>query len=332
MFKDIVFRNPEFLFGLIIVPLLLVWYFLNRRTNKPILQFSAFYFLKNVPGTFRQKVYPVLFVLRLLTLTFAIIALARPQTKLSSHEVNVEGVDIVVALDISGSMQALDFKPNRLEAAKAVAKEFIEKRKNDRIGLVVFAGEAFTQCPMTIDHAVLLNLLKQIQSGIIDDGTAMGDGLATAINRIKDSKSKSKVIILLTDGVNNAGAVDPLSAAEIAHQYGITLYTIGVGTRGRALFPVKTPFGTQYIEEEVEIDDAVLKKMAAITKGGTYFRATDARTLKSIFHQIDNMEKSKIDVTQYDSTKEEFFIFLLIAVICLGLEILLRQVYFRTMP
>jgi Ca-activated chloride channel family protein len=277
--------------------------------------------------------YPVLFVLRMVAVIAVVIALARPQSKLSRQEMKVEGIDIVLTMDVSGSMLAEDFKPNRLEAAKKVAEDFIKGRKNDRIGLVEFAGEAFTQTPLTIDHNVLLSQLDKVKSGVIEDGTALGDGLATAINRIKDSKAASKVIILLTDGVNNQGSVDPKSAAEIAALYGIRLYTIGLGTRGMAPYPFRSPFGgTQYQNVPVEIDEELLTEMAHSTNGGEYFRATNKKSLESIFSEIDKMEKTKIDVTQYNQTKDEYLPFLLIAVLSLVLEIILGLLYFRTTP
>ena len=277
--------------------------------------------------------YPILFVLRMVAVIAVVIALARPQSKLSRQEMKVEGIDIVLTMDVSGSMLAEDFKPNRLEAAKKVAEDFIKGRKNDRIGLVEFAGEAFTQTPLTIDHNVLLSQLDKVKSGVIEDGTALGDGLATAINRIKDSKAASKVIILLTDGVNNQGSVDPKSAAEIAALYGIRLYTIGLGTRGMAPYPFRSPFGgTQYQNVPVEIDEELLTEMAHSTNGGEYFRATNKKSLESIFSEIDKMEKTKIDVTQYNQTKDEYLPFLLIAVLSLVLEIILGVLYFRTTP
>ena len=242
----------------------------------------------------------------------------------------VEGIDIVMAMDVSGSMLAEDFKPNRLEAAKTVASDFINKRQNDRIGLVQFAGEAFTQTPLTIDHLVLQRQLSSMQSGQLKDGTALGDGLATAINRIKDSKAKSKVIILLTDGVNNQGSVDPLSAAEIASLYDIRLYTIGVGTQGMAPYPFRDPFGRiHYQNVPVEIDEGLLTTMAESTNDGHYYRATNKNSLKQIFDQIDQMEKTKIDVTQYNHTKDEYQIWLLIALGALVLEFLLKMFYFK---
>ena len=333
MFSSIIFANPGFLWCLLVVPLMIAWYVLRYRHQKPALQFSSISLFRKPHKTFRQRMYPILFVLRMVAVIAVVIALARPQSKLSRQEMKVEGIDIVLTMDVSGSMLAEDFKPNRLEAAKKVAEDFIKGRKNDRIGLVEFAGEAFTQTPLTIDHNVLLSQLDKVKSGVIEDGTALGDGLATAINRIKDSKAASKVIILLTDGVNNQGSVDPNSAAEIAALYGIRLYTIGLGTRGMAPYPFRSPFGgTQYQNVPVEIDEELLTEMAHSTNGGEYFRATNKKSLESIFSEIDKMEKTKIDVTQYNQTKDEYLPFLLIAVLSLVLEIILGVLYFRTTP
>ncbi len=331
MLHGIVFHNPYFLFGLILIPILIVWYIFHRKKIEPSIQFSNVTLFKGVKRTFRQKIYPSLFILRMLVLTLCIIALARPQAKLSKKEVNIEGIDIMLALDISSSMLAEDFKPNRLEAAKEVALKFIEGRPNDRIGLVVFAGEAFTQCPLTIDHDVLSQLLKNVRTGIIDDGTALGDGLATAVSRIKDSKAKSKAIILLTDGVNNMGSIDPQSAADIAALYNIRIYTIGAGRIGMAPYPFRTPIGIQYQNVEVQIDEPLLRRIASLS-GGSYFRATDKKSLQTIFEDIDKMEKSKVDVTLFEKSKEEFFPWILFALVFLGLEIILRLLYFRTTP
>lgn len=329
----ITFAHPWVFWFLIVLPLLIAWYIWRYRKQKPALQFSNIGLFKNVNKTFRQRFYPVLFVLRMITIAAIIVALARPQSMLSRQEMKVEGIDIVLAMDVSGSMLARDFKPDRLEAAKKVASEFIDGRQNDRIGLVIFAGEAFTQVPLTIDHNILQNQLSMLKSGTLQDGTALGDGLATAINRIKDSKATSKVIILLTDGVNNVGSVDPMNAAEIAALYGIRLYTIGVGTQGMAPYPVQDVLGRTHLTNvEVEIDEQLLDKMANATTDGQYFRATNQKTLKSIFDQIDEMEKSKIDVTQYAQTKDEFFIFVLIALASLLIEIVLGLFFFRSTP
>ena len=337
MLSQITFANPKLLFLLLLVPAAIAWYLIKYRKQKPELHFSNIsFFSGKVKKTLRQRLRPLVFVLRIIALTAAIIALARPQTKLSRQEMKVEGIDVMLTIDVSGSMLAEDFKPNRLKAAKKVARNFIEGRKTDRMGLVIFAGEAFTQTPLTIDHNVLLGQLDKIDFGTVEDGTALGDGLATAINRIKDSKAVSKVIILLTDGVNNRGSVDPESAAEIAALYGIRLYIIGVGTRGEAPYPfkVQTPFGThtQYQNIPVEIDEPMMKAMAEQTDGGMYFRATNNKSLQKIFDEIDQMEKTKIDVTQYNQTKDEQLPFLIIALVAFVLEILLGLTYFKTTP
>lgn len=329
----ITFAHPYLLLLLLAIPLLTVWYVMRYRKQKPALQFSNISLFKGLKKTFRQRSYPVLFVLRMVALAAIIIALARPQSMLSRQEMKVEGIDIVLAMDVSGSMLSEDFRPNRLEAAKKVAADFIDGRKNDRIGLVVFSGEAFTQVPLTIDHSVLLRQLYEIKNGMIKDGTALGDALATAINRIKDSEAKSKVIILLTDGVNNLGAVDPQSAADIAAMYGIRLYTIGCGTNGMAPYPFRDQFGrVHYQNVPVEIDESLLTNMAASTHDGQYFRATNKKSLEKIFHKIDEMEKSKIDVTQYSQTKDEYQGWIVLAAIAILLEILLALLYYRSTP
>ncbi len=331
--NHITFAHPYLLLLLLVIPLMVVWYIMRYRKQKPALQFSNISLFKGVHKTFRQRAYPLLFALRMVAIGALIIALARPQSMLSRQEMKVEGIDIVLAMDVSGSMLAEDFKPNRLEAAKNVASDFIEGRKTDRMGLVVFSGEAFTQVPLTIDHNVLLKQLSSLKSGMIKDGTALGDGLATAINRIKDSEAKSKVIILLTDGINNQGAVDPQSAAEIAALYNIRLYTIGVGTQGLAPYPFRDPFGrVRYQNVPVELDENLLTQMAQSTVDGQYFRATNKKSLQQIFKQIDEMEKSKIDVTQYAHTKDEYLGWLILAALALLAEILLGLFYFRSTP
>jgi len=263
-------------------------------------------------------------VLRSLALAALIIALARPQSSLSWQDTTTEGIDIVIASDISGSMLAEDFKPNRLEAGKNIAIDFIQNRPNDRIGLVVFSGESFTQCPLTIDHSVLVNLYADIKNGMIEDGTAIGMGLATAVNRLKDSEAKSKVVILLTDGSNNSGSIPPVTAAEIAKQFNVRVYTVGIGTNGFAPYPVQTPMGVQYQRMKVDIDEGTLSKIASIT-GGKYFRATNNNALKDIYEQIDRLEKAKIDVTQYRKKTERFLPFAIIALALLSLEFLTKN-------
>ncbi len=323
--------NPDYLYLLILIPLLIVWYWFRYRKTMPDMRFSGLKVFDGIGKTTKARFVHLLFVLRMLTLALLIFALARPQSISSKQNISIEGIDIVFALDVSSSMLARDFKPDRLEAAKNIASKFISKRPNDRVGLVIFSGEAFTQVPLTTDHAMIKTMFKDVKSGMIEDGTAIGDGLATAVSRLKDSKAVSKVIILLTDGVNNAGSVDPLSGAELAKLYGIRVYTIGVGTEGYAPYPVQTPFGTQMQQMKVQIDENLLKKIADKT-GGEYFRATNNRKLKEIFKQIDKLEKSKIDVQEFKKKHEMFFPFALLAFIFFITEITLRYLYFKRMP
>ena len=323
--SSITFAHPWMLMGLLLVPAMIGWWLWRYRKQEAALQHSNIALFEGVKKTLRVRLRWLPYALRVVAVATAVVALALPQSMLSRQEMKVEGIDIVMALDLSGSMLAEDFKPNRLEAAKKVAADFVEGRKNDRMGLVVFAGEAFTQVPLTVDHHVLLKQLGNLKSGTMRDGTALGDGLATAINRIKDSEAKSKVIILLTDGVNNQGSVDPQSAAEIASLYGIRLYTIGVGSLGKAPYPFRDQFGrVHYQNIDVEIDEALLRQMSASTNDGQYFRATNRKALEQIFDQIDEMEKSKIDVTQYAQTKDEQGVWLWVAVLSLLAEALLR--------
>ncbi len=273
----------------------------------------------------------VLFALEVLAIVLLVVALARPQSSNSWQTYTSEGIDIVLALDVSGSMLARDFTPDRLEAAKEVATKFILERPQDKIGLVIFAGESFTQCPLTTDQAVLVNLLRDVKSGMIEDGTAIGLGLANAVNRLKDSPAKSKVVILLTDGVNNRGAVAPATAAELARTYGIRVYTIGVGTYGEAPYPVPTPFGVQLQNVPVEIDEEVLQQIAALT-GGKYFRATDNDKLKQIYQEIDQLEKSKIEVKHFSKKNEQYFVFGLAGLCLLIVQVLLRYTLLRKIP
>lgn len=331
MFQGFIFANPEFLYFLLVIPVLIAWYIFRHFKGKPDISFSNYRFFNGTGKTVKQYLYHILFLFRILALALLIIVLARPQSSLSREDVSIQGIEIVMALDISGSMLAEDFKPNRLEAAKEVGKEFIKGRPNDRIGLVVFSGEAFTQVPLTVDHAVLTSLFDEIKSGMIEDGTAIGDGLATAVNRLKESKAISKVIILLTDGVNNRGSLDPLSGAEIAKLYGLRVYTIGVGTIGTAPYPVQTPFGIQYQNMPVEIDEPLLEKIAGMTDG-KYFRATNNAKLREIYQEIDKLEKSKIDVTIFQKKKEEFLVYALFAIAFLLSEFLLRNLYFKSVP
>ena len=325
--KTLEFFHPELLFLLLVIPLLIAFYSWKRKKSQ-----SSFIVSTDVPftktvKTWKQKLYFIPFTLRIIALSLIIISLARPQSSLSHKTVDVEGIDIVMALDISASMMAMDFHPNRLEASKSVIKTFINNRPNDRIGLVVYSGEAFTKCPLTTDHRTLLYSLKNTTFGynMIDDGTAIGDGLGTAVNRLRESKTKSKVIILLSDGVNNTGYMDPISAAEIAKEYGIRVYTIGCGTIGQA--PMNIPnYGIVYTN--VEIDEDLLKKIADETNG-KYFRAQNKTRLEAIYNEIDKMEKTHILETHFTNKSEEFFPFLLAAVILLVVEIILRYTVFR---
>ena len=330
-FKQLTFANKEYLWAaLIIIPLLALYYIWKKSSLKPELKLSSIQNFKNASKTLKQRLIHLPFLLRLFSLTLLFIALARPQSSLSWQDVSTEGIDIIISMDISASMLAKDFKPNRLEAAKAVATEFIDARYNDRIGLIIFSGEAFTQCPLTTDHAVLKNLFASIKTGMVADGTAIGMGLATAVNRIKDSKAKSKVVILLTDGVNNSGNIAPETAADIAKQFGVRLYTIGVGTIGNALSPVAVYPDGSYVYDyvPVQIDDKLLTGMAKIT-GGKYFRATSKNELEKIYQEIDKLEKTKIEVSEFRKRKEEFWWFALSAGIILVVEFLFRNVYLK---
>ena len=325
------FANPEYFWLMLLIPAAIAWYIYRLRHHHATLRVSSVTAFTQVGPGWRQYSRHFLFGARLLAAMFLITATARPQTNMSRQDISVEGIDIILATDISSTMLAEDLKPNRLEAAKKVAIEFISGRPDDRIGLVVFSGESFTQCPLTSDHAKLMNLYNEVKFGMIDDGTAIGDGLATAVSRLKESKAISKVIILLTDGVNNTGALDPQSAAEIASLYGIRIYTIGAGTIGYAPAPVRTPFGMQYQQMEVKIDEPLLKKISAMTNG-KYFRATNNKKLEAIYKEIDQLEKSKIDVTEFRRKKEEFLFFALIGLILFGIEIILRYTLYRSLP
>jgi Ca-activated chloride channel homolog len=319
----ITFSDPNFLYLLLIVPAIIAFYVLKQHKASASLRMPGLKPLEKTGTTIRNYLQHFLFAIRMTAVLLLIIVLARPQFTDKFQDVSTEGIDIILTLDISGSMLARDFKPDRLEASKDVATEFISGRPYDRIGLVVFSGESFTQCPLTTDHAVLINLLREIQSGMIEDGTAIGMGLANAVNRIKDSDAKSKVIILLTDGINNRGEIAPATAAGIAKTFGVRVYTIGVGTQGTAPYPVQTPFGTQYQNMPVEIDEAILKDIAQTT-GGRYFRATDNDKLVQVYSEIDKLEKSKIDVKQFIRKEEKFLIPAIIAFCLLAIEILVR--------
>lgn len=330
--SNIEFTYPAFFYALSLIPVMLAWYLWRGRKGTAPLKLSGFENLDERMGSYRIWLRHLLALFRVLVVILIIIVLARPTSSNQWERVTTEGIDIVLCMDISGSMRAMDFKPNRLEASKNVGIEFVNAREDDRFGLVVFAGESFTQCPMTTDRAVVVNFLKDISFGVIEEGTAIGMGLATAVNRIKDSKAKSKVIILLTDGVNNRGDVGPVTAAEIAAGYEIRAYTIGVGSKGNAPIPVQDMFGRTITRDmPVEIDEDVLKKIAETT-GGSYFRATDNNKLREIYQEIDQLEKTRLDVKHFSKKKEEYFPFLLAAMIILLIEILLRYTLFRTIP
>ena len=331
-----VFANIEYLFLLLLLIPYIVWYIMKRKNSEATLQISDARVYAHTPKSYKNYLLHVPFVLRIIALILIILVLARPQTTDSWQNSEIEGIDIMLAMDVSTSMLAEDLKPNRLEAAKDVAAEFINGRPNDNIGITLFAGESFTQCPLTVDHGVLLNLFNGIkgdiaQRGLIEDGTAIGMGIANAVTRLKDSKAKSKVIILLTDGSNNRGDISPMTAAEIAKKFGIRVYTIGVGTNGTAPYPVQTYAGTQYINTPVEIDEKTLTEIAGATNGN-YFRATSNSKLKEVYQEIDKLEKTKLNVKEFSKREEEYQIFAWIAFFCILLEILLRNSVLKKIP
>ena len=331
-----VFANIEYLFLLLLLIPYIVWYIMRRKNSEATLQISDARVYAHAPKSYKNYLLHAPFALRIIALALIIIVLARPQTTDSWQNSEIEGIDIMLAIDVSTSMLAEDLKPNRLEAAKQVASEFINGRPNDNIGLTIFAGESFTQCPLTVDHGVLLNLFNGIkgdiaQRGLIEDGTAIGMGIANAVTRLKDSKAKSKVIILLTDGSNNRGDISPMTAAEIAKKFGIRVYTIGVGTNGTAPYPVQTYAGTQYINTPVEIDEKTLTEIAGATNGN-YFRATSNSKLKEVYQEIDKLEKTKLNVKEFSKREEEYQIFAWIAFFCILLEILLRNSVLKKIP
>lgn len=327
------FMHPHFLWLLLVLPVVLYWHYFIKNQQEVALKMSTIEGL-STKKSLLIKLRPFLYILKLLALGFIIIALARPRnTQKSSYTDNTSGIDIVIATDVSGSMLATDFKPNRLEAIKEVAYNFIQKRTNDRMGLVVYAGESYTRTPVTSDKAMLLNSLKEVQYNgmVLQDGTAIGIGLATSINRLKDSKTKSKIIILLTDGVNNLGSLDPISAAEIAKTYGIKVYTVGVGTNGMANFPVAKDANGNIVfqPQKVEIDEKLMQEIATITKG-KYFRATDNKKLEAIYDEIDRLEKSKITENRFMMFDEQFRPWLLIGLFLLALEMILSRTLFKS--
>lgn len=326
-----VFAHIEYLFLLLLLIPYIVWYVLRRKRLDATLRISDARVYAHTPKSYKNYLLHVPFLLRVMALTLLVIVLARPQTTDKWQNSEIEGIDIMLAIDVSTSMLAEDLKPNRLEAAKDVAAEFINGRPNDNMGITLFAGETFTQCPLTVDHAVLLDMIHNIKCGYIEDGTAVGMGVANAVTRLKDSKAKSKVIILLTDGTNNKGDISPLTAAEIAKNYGIRVYTIGVGTNGVAPYPYPVGNTVQYINMPVEIDEQTLSQIATITDGN-YFRATSNSKLKEVYEEIDKLEKTKLNVKEYSKREEEYQWFALAAFLCVLLEVLLRNSILKKIP
>jgi Ca-activated chloride channel family protein len=328
---NVSFASPAFLWLLLLVPPLVYWYMRRHGAATADVRYSTLRAFAGVKPTWKERFRHVPFGLRMVTVALLIVALARPQSVSQGENIHTEGIDIVLLLDISTSMLAEDFQPNRVEAAKEVAQKFVDGRLNDRIGLVIFAGQSFTQCPMTLDYRVLKNLLRQIKPGMVEDGTALGMGIAQGVNRIKESTAKSKVMILLTDGVNNRGEIDPLTAAQLAQTFGIRIYTIGVGTIGEAPYPVQTPFGIRYQNVPVDVDEKSLKAIADMT-GGEYFRATTNRALERIYADIDKLEKTRIEVRSYRSYAELFYGWAGFALMLLVLEAIISRTYLRKHP
>ena len=328
-FKNITFGQPWFLLLLIVIPVLIWWYAAknSRRQGSIIISDVSAKGLTSWKTSFRH----LPFVLRLLAIIFIIAAIARPQTMFEEQNAEGEGVDIVLCIDVSGSMTAQDLTPNRLEAAKNVAIDFVNKRLTDRIAVVIFSGESFTQCPLTTDHEVLISAIENIRNGLLEDGTAIGSGLGTSVDRLRTSKSKSKVVILLTDGENNGGLIDPQTAKEIAKAFQVKVYTIGVGTDGYAPQPVNTPMGVVMQQGKVSIDEKLLKQIADET-GGKYFRAKNTEGLNGIYDEINNLEKSKVEISTRTRYTEKFFPFVIAALALLFLEILLKFTVFRKFP
>ena len=325
------FANPKYLYLLLLLLPMIGWYIWKLRKAQASMQLSSTAAFAGVPKSIRVYLRHLLFLLRLAVVTLIIIVLARPQASDSWSESSTEGIDIILTVDISTSMLAEDLKPNRIEAAKNVGASFINSRQNDNIGLVLFAGESFMQVPLTSDHGVLLSMLHNVSCGMIEDGTAIGMGLANAVSRIKDSKAKSKVIILLTDGSNNRGEIAPVTAAEIARTFGVRVYTVGVGSKGTAPYPFQTAMGIRYQNVPVDIDEGTLTQIAELT-GGKYFRATDNSKLETIYKEIDQLEKTKLNVMQFSKREEVYMIYALWAFVLLLLEVILRQTLLKNIP
>ena len=328
--SNIHFASPWWFLGFLVIPYMIWWQYFAKKSVAATITISDLSSLKKVT-TWKERVYPWLPILQILSILFFIIAMARPQLTLKEEKIKAEGLDIMMVMDLSSSMLSRDFDPDRLEVSKMVAKEFVAKRVHDRLGLVVFSGEAFTQCPLTMDHQIVTDFLSSLQVGMLADGTAIGMGLATAVNRLKDSKAKSKIIILLTDGVNNAGYIDPNTAADIAKEMGVKVYTIAVGTMGQALSPVNRRSDGQYMYAmaQVEIDTELLQKIAEMTDG-KYFRAIDRQSLENIYTEIDRLEKTEIEIDIFKRYKDEYRIFLYLGLAMLLLWWLLKATLFRT--
>lgn len=329
-FHNTSFAAPYFLWLLLLLPLMILWYTSKYGSQQASVKVSS---IKNFTGlsSFKTALRHVPFILRLLAVAFLIVAMARPQLRNDEQQAEGEGVDIVLTIDVSGSMTAQDFTPNRMEAAKKVAEDFIDRRLTDRIGVVIFSGESFTQCPLTTDKAVLKAAVGSIRNGLLEDGTAIGDGLSTSVDRLRSSKSKSKVIILLTDGENNGGLIGPDNAKEIAKAFGIKVYTIGVGTDGYAPFPQKTQLGVVMQMQKVTIDEKLLQAIASET-GGKYFRAKDNAGLQEVYKEIDELEKSKVEIATLTRYTERFFPLVIIALVLLLLELILKFTLFKKFP
>jgi Ca-activated chloride channel family protein len=330
------FANKEYLLLLLLLIPYIIWYVMYRKKTEPTMRMSDTFAFRYAAKSWKVILMPLSMILRMLAFVMIVLVLARPQTQNSWKSETVEGIDIMLAIDVSTSMLAEDLKPNRIEAAKQVASEFVVGRPNDNIGLTIFAGESFTQCPMTTDHTSLLNLLQNVRTdiaarGLIEDGTAIGMGLANAVSRLKESKAKSKVVILLTDGSNNRGDISPMTASEIAKSLGIRVYTIGVGTNNVAPYPMPVAGGVQYVNIPVEIDTKTLSEIALATEGD-FYRATNTKELRKIYKEIDQLEKSKLNVKKFSKKYEAYQPFALAAVLILLLEILLRITIFRRIP
>ncbi|MBQ7457960.1 MAG: VWA domain-containing protein [Bacteroidales bacterium] len=326
------FEYPKLLWLLLLlIPLTALYLYRELKGRAPSLQVSSLDQWQYKPSWFKRALRHLPFLLRLAALALLIVAIARPRDSKNFEKVDTEGIDIVLDMDVSTSMLARDFKPDRIGAAKDIAIEFIASRPTDRIGIVVFAGESYTQCPVTTDRITLINMMKEVQTGLIEDGTAIGNGLATAVARLKDSDAKSRVVILLTDGVNNRGEIAPETAAEIAKTYGIRVYTIGVGAKGEAPYPVQTPWGIQVQNMKVEIDEELLQKIAETT-GGKYFRATDNTKLMEIYGEINKMEKNRTTVDSFPVYSERYMDFAIWALVLLLLELLFKFVILKKLP